>query len=166
MIHVLSIWRWNQSKQSFTYLNNPHQGIFRFSNASSKSRRLLHSKQESLCELQHSANWKGKEQVKRTQWRWCRGAAFWLLTTESRWQWEFSELLYSLRLGLDHSVSELLSHLSPQPKPAPDSTGKQGKETILDILIKAFPLQFHLKKARDKLAQTSPGSMVYYRRFL
>lgn len=68
----------------------------------------------------------------------------------------FLNLFTDLWLDPDHSVSELLTHLSPhfrtkhavQNNPFGHTTGKQGREIILEILIKFFPSWFHLKRHR------------------
>ena len=71
----------------------------------------------------------------------------------------FLTLFTDLRLDLDHSVSGLLTHLSLQFRTkhivqnnplrhSTDTTGRPGREIILEILIKFFPLWFHLKRHR------------------
>lgn len=71
----------------------------------------------------------------------------------------FLNLFTDLRLDSDHSVSELLTHLSLHFRTkhivrnnplghTTDTTGKQEREIILEILTKFFPLQFHLKRHR------------------
>lgn len=132
----------------------------------SKSRGLPWPKRKPpRIELQRTTGWKGKEQVPpRSQ---CRDAPS--LGADYRDHENFLTLLRDLRLDVDHSVSDLLTHLSPQlraehcsKQPLRHTTGtagKQGREIIPEIPIKFLPLQCHLR--RHRTARTDISSRAW-----
>lgn len=154
---------------------SPHQCIFRFSSATVWWEVIPKDsciQSNSFPALNHSAQLPGKWR-NSLMYLSLDGAGVLLSclqTTETRWPWEYLQT-YSWIQTIQCQNCKLISpHYSEQAHCSKQSTRTyhrhtlQGREVVMEILIKFFPIQFHLKRLRT--AQTDVISQGWLQNLL